>query len=85
MPEESVLTPDGFRPKSLVHHVESIHGLRSVRGPVHKFDLASDAVVELPNAGLRLAQVPTLGSGWITYAYWNNGTGAERMAERGQI
>lgn len=75
MPEERVLTPGGFRPKSLVHHVERTHGLRSVRSIVHKFEKASNALVEVSGAGLRFAEVPTLGSGWIADAYWNNGTG----------
>jgi hypothetical protein len=75
MPEERVLTPGGFRPKSLVHLVERADGLRSMRGFVHKFDLTSRALVEVPNAELRFAEVPALGSGWITYAFWNNGTG----------
>jgi len=75
MPEERVLTPGGFRPKSLVHRVEQGQGLCAVGAFVHKLDLASNSVIKLPSEELRFADVPALGSGWISYAFWNNGTG----------
>ena len=87
MPEERVLTPGGFRPKSLVHRVERVQGLRSTRNFVHKFDLASGALVELPKAELRFAEVPALGSGWITYPTGTTEPGVRslRLRRRGRF
>jgi hypothetical protein len=45
-------------------------------------NLATDAIVDLPTMTVAAAQVPVLGSGWIAYAYWNNGTGAPLSAFR---
>jgi Repeat of unknown function (DUF346) len=98
MPDELVLTPGGFRPKSQVHPIETGHVLRkSQEGTLQKINRASGKVVtefaratasannepflpksiQAPAAAAAKSggKVPAFGSGWITYAYWNNATG----------
>ncbi|HZP25038.1 MAG TPA: hypothetical protein VFB04_16455 [Terriglobales bacterium] len=106
MPEQYVITPGGYRPISMVHHVEPGHVLDVSEYQLRKLDLAGKVVAEYgampvkagagPLMPLNLnairpetyevrpsvggtaaapARVPGLASGWITYAYWNNGTG----------
>ena len=75
-PEEFVLTPGGYRHKSLVHQVDAgvavevqddVIRLRNVE--------TSDVLEEMSPVPTAPGAVPALGSGWITYTYWNNGTG----------
>jgi hypothetical protein len=74
-PANFVLTPGGFRHRSLVHKVEKGHGLHLSDKRVQFIELASKARKDVPKGEVRLGEVPDLGSGWISYAYWNNGTG----------
>ncbi|MBS1598085.1 MAG: hypothetical protein JST75_07650 [Bacteroidetes bacterium] len=75
MSEEMVLTPGGFRHRSLVHKIESGHALHIEAGRVRLKNLSSGIVSEFADAALGKPVVPALGSGWIAYGYWNNGTG----------
>jgi len=70
-----VLTPGGFRPRSLVHKVESGLGLRGGDGHVDLIDLTTERVIKTPLVSRTPQEIPALGSGWIVYTYWNNGTG----------
>ncbi|MEA2993062.1 MAG: hypothetical protein QOD40_1982 [Alphaproteobacteria bacterium] len=90
MPEEQVLTPGGYRPKSLVHHIEPGHSLRMEGERVKKIHPSGHVVADL---GLIAAKAgphplmpmnvaipqsvlkPALGGGWITYAGWTNNSG----------
>jgi acylphosphatase len=77
-PDELVLTPGGYRHESLVHSVDAgvavDHDLE--KRTIRLTNLDTNAVVEeVPIAPTAPGVVPALGSGWITYAYWNNGTG----------
>lgn len=71
----TVLTPGGFRHRSLVHRVEAGQALRTADGAVHRIDRETKKTISVHAAAADLATVPALGSGWIAYAYWNNGTG----------
>jgi len=97
MAEEYVITPGGYRPKSMVYQVASGHVLDGAGGRIRALDSTGKLITdfgELPtkpgkqplmplnvtavNPALQKlapAKLPALGSGWITYAYWNNGTG----------
>ena len=89
MDEALVLTPGGFRPKSLVHHIEPGHVLRATAGRLQKLHPSGKMLVEfeaiplrpgnepLMPRNVRLAhrEVPALGSGWISYASWSNNAG----------
>lgn len=72
--DDLVLTPGGFRSRSLVHFIEPDHALVLEGAKFRKQNLfnlqASD--IKTPTAG---QSIPALGSGWITYAYWNSGSG----------
>jgi acylphosphatase len=71
-----IITPGGYRHKSLVHHVEAGIAVDVQGDMVRLLNIDNNAVVrEMPASHEVPAAVPTLGSGWITYAYWNNGTG----------
>jgi len=95
--EQLVLTPGGFRSRSLVHPIEPNHGLRFDQGVLRKVDLATNRVFDIPppSAGAVAAMpppravatrapsgavspgvVPALGSGWITYTWWDSGSAA---------
>ena len=89
MSDDLVLTPGGFRPRSAVHLVEPGHSISAAGGRLRK--LAPNGAViadagSLPprpvgeplhpfNIFVPEGQVPGLGSGWITFASWNNTTG----------
>jgi len=90
MDEELVLTPGGKRPLSLVKQVNEGESLVGLGGVMHKVDqrrsadlFAADIVdldrlgdiLELQDVRLQAENTAALGSGWIAYAYWNNGTG----------
>jgi hypothetical protein len=89
MAEELVLTPGGYRPKSLVHFVEPGNVLRVTDGRILKLDpagkiLADHGVIPsrpgirriMPGKVFLLPRTAAgLGQGWITYAFWNNDTG----------
>jgi acylphosphatase len=73
-----VLTPGGFRNRAFVHHIGDGQALNLVKNRRFELrDLRTGVTAELaepPQAAG--ATVPAIGSGWITYAYWNNGTGS---------
>jgi hypothetical protein len=84
MAEEQVLTPGGFRPKSLVHLIEPGHSVRmAANGHAQKIHPNGTVVAEFGEIPLRPgphplmptnvfvpeAIKPALGSGWIAYAF----------------
>jgi hypothetical protein len=76
MPDPNlVLTPGGFRDRSLVHMIEPDHALVVEPEKFTKLNLLTKTVTDLQQIMIAPAQAPVLGSGWIAYAYWNNGTG----------
>lgn len=91
MAEESVITPGGYRPKSKVQQIESGSSLRVNAGRLQKYDQSGNMVADLgdypqatgtaplmPGQTARTpgtAAVPGMATGWVVYAYWNNGTG----------
>jgi hypothetical protein len=77
-----VLTPGGYRHPSLVNRVEPGHALHVAAGRVALRRLATNTLIAIPEAAVPQEEVPALGSGWIAYAYWNNGTGNSISAFR---
>ena len=75
MPDNLVLTPGGFRHPSLVHRVEAGHGLHVADGKTRLMNMATKAIIEIPEVALQPGDVPGFGSGWIADAYWRNNTG----------
>jgi acylphosphatase len=75
-PEDFVLTPGGYRHKSLVHMVDQGIALDFQDGAINLKDMQSNSITDKVAAKpAPPGTVPALGSGWITYFYWNNGTG----------
>lgn len=75
MNSEHVLTPGGWRHRSLVHRIEKEQVVRVTDSRPKLFNLATKALVELPEFKALPGDVPGFGSGWITYAAWTNTTG----------
>ena len=80
--EELVITPGGARPRSQVHEVQSGAVITAARVGHHATGEDATRPDRLARATLRLARntfasedLPALGSGYITYAAWTNGTG----------
>ncbi|MHC1713455.1 MAG: hypothetical protein AB9872_15010 [Solidesulfovibrio sp.] len=73
MADNLVLTPCGFRDKSLVHHVPPGHVLNFQDDRMLIMDLRTSVSTEIPPSK---AGVPALSQGWITDAEWTNVTGA---------
>src|SRR5207249_6834550 len=89
MTEDVVLTPGGFRPKSLVRLVEPGHVLDASSGTLRLLHPSGKVVADfgeipprpgndplMPKNELVLSErIGALGSGWISYASWRNNTG----------
>ena len=89
MAEEYVLTPGGFRQKSLVHNIEAgatLDGADGRHRMLHQSGrvLTDFGVIEQRPIGRPLMPrnvahlpgvVPAFGSGWITFGSWTNNTG----------
>jgi hypothetical protein len=73
-PDEFVLTPGGYRHQSLVHQVEAGVAVNVATDVIRLMENAN-VIEEIPASPTAPGTVPALGSGWITYFYWNNGTG----------
>jgi|GEM_PF-766188 len=84
-----VLTPGGYRDKSLVHHIPPDQKIDLSTGRLRVLHALGHEVADfgplqarprgtplMPrNVALHPDLKPALGSGWIVYAYWSNGTG----------
>ncbi len=90
MPDNLVLTPGGYRDPALVHHIAADTVIDASNGRLRQLSRAG-AVLADHGPMLRRAagrpvyplnvhipedkRVPAFGSGWITYASWQNSTG----------
>jgi len=75
-PADFVVTPGGYRHKSLVHQVDAGVAIDVQADAIRLVNIETAAVIaEIPPSPTAPGTVPALGSGWIAYAYWNNGTG----------
>jgi hypothetical protein len=70
-----VLTPGGFRHPSLVHKVEAGHAVHISEGKTRLKNLATGAMIDVPEHNIQPGDVPGFGSGWIVDAFWLNNTG----------
>jgi hypothetical protein len=87
--DDLVLTPGGYRPKSVVHAMEPGHYVSGKNGRLQVLQPDGGVVVDLGPLPVRPAgvplhpgnemvpteKVPGLGGGWITFASWTNNTG----------
>ena len=84
-----VLTPGGYRPKSVVHSMEPGNHVSGENGRLRVLQPDGGVVIDFGPLPVRPAgvplhpgnefvpteKVPGLGSGWITYASWTDNTG----------
>lgn len=75
MASNLVLTPGGFRHSSLVHRVEPGHAVHFSEGKTRLRNLATGAMIDVPEHKIQPGDVPGFGSGWIADAFWQNATG----------
>jgi len=90
MPDDLVLTPGGYKDRSLVHLIEAGHTLRMEGERVKKIDVSGQVVADLGVIKQRPGSLPlmpqnlsipaaapraALGTGWIVYAGWTNNAG----------
>jgi len=75
MASNLVLTPGGFRHPSLVHRVEAGHAVHFSEGKTRLKNLATSAMIDVPEHKIQPGDVPGFGSGWIVDAFWLNNTG----------
>jgi hypothetical protein len=72
---DHVLTPGGFRHKSLVHAIERGEAVRRVNHRHAKVQLKTGALMQLTVSAPDVA-IPAMGSGWVASAGWTNDSGA---------
>jgi hypothetical protein len=75
IPVDHVLTPGGYRHKSLVHSVAPGQAVTHAAGKSLKLDLSTKVMTDVSTEEAKSVGIPSLGSGWITYASWANATG----------
>lgn len=68
----AVLTPGGYRDPSLVHHVHQGHRVRRRKQQLQIVHRSTQRIVARHDAAPSDAPIPGLGSGWITFALWQN-------------
>jgi len=71
-PVDAVLTPGGYRNRSLVHHVPQGHRVRRRKDQLQLVQRRTQRIVARHNVSASDPPVPGLGSGWITFAFWQN-------------
>ena len=80
VPSGFVLTPGGYRHKSLVHRLRKGHQLQRVDGALQQVKPATRRsparVIANYHSVFEDEPIPALGTGWITYAFWQNNTGS---------
>ena len=75
MSSNLVLTPGGYRHPSLVHRVEAGHAVHFSEGKTRLKNLATGAMLDVPEYEIQPGDVPDFGTGWIADAFWQNFTG----------
>jgi hypothetical protein len=64
------ITPGGIRPKSMIHLVQPHEIVRHDGTRLKRFDTRTDRFIEPPPVDFEPPNLPGLGSGWITYAWY---------------
>jgi hypothetical protein len=72
VPDGAVLTPGGYRDPSLVHHVPHGHRVRRRKHQLQLVHRRTQRIVARHDVAPSDAPIPGLGSGWITFASWQN-------------
>ena len=72
LPTNVVLTPGGYRHPSLVHHVTHGHRVRRRKYQLQLVHRHTQRIIERHDVAPSDAPIPGLGTGWITFASWQN-------------
>ena len=72
IPDGSVLTPGGYRHPSIVHHVSRGHRIRRRKDQLQVVHRGTQRIVARHDVALSGAPIPGLGTGWVTFATWQN-------------
>lgn len=75
MATDLILTPGGYRHRSLVHRVEPGHAVHVTGEQTRIMNLSTKAMIDIPKVAIPREACLLLGSGWIAASYWNNETG----------
>ena len=75
MRSDLVLTPGGYRHRSLVHRVERNQGVHITEGKARLTDLTTRTIINYPEVTIKPGDIPGFGSAWVAYAYWANTSG----------
>jgi hypothetical protein len=75
IPQDFILTPGGFRHRSLVHHLKKGNRIRRQHPFLQVIAESTRQVVETHSPAPEDLPVPKLGSGWIAFTSWSNDTG----------
>ena len=67
-----VLTPGGYRHRSLVHYVPHGHRVRRRKQQIQLVHRSTRRIIARHDVSAPNAPIPGLGSGWITFAAWQN-------------
>lgn len=71
-PADAVLTPSGYRHPLLVHHVPVAHHVRRRKDQLQVVHRSTQRIVARHDVAPSDALIPSPGSGWITFALWQN-------------
>jgi hypothetical protein len=72
IPADAVLTPGGYCPPSLVHKIPHGHRVRRRRQQLQIVHRRTQRITARHDIAPFDAPIPRLGSGWITFASWQN-------------
>jgi hypothetical protein len=76
VPPDYVLTPGGYRHRSLVHFVPKGHRIEKDQGRTRQFEVATGNRLASYGSADTGVLVPDVSSGWITYSSWSNESGS---------
>jgi hypothetical protein len=76
IPPEHVLTPGGYRHRSLTHFVPKGYRVRKHQGQVGQVDVETGTLLGEYAKPPESLPLPALGSGWITFTLWPNRSGS---------
>jgi hypothetical protein len=76
VPPGYVLTPGGFRHRSITHYVPRGNAVQRRLDRLSQVDMRTGEQVSLYARVPKHLTIPDVGSNWITYASWSNDTGS---------
>lgn len=69
-PQDMVLTPGGYRPRSMVHEIGTDNKLRITKKGIQAINAKTKAKQQLPVVSDESMKAAFSNNNWVTYAYW---------------